>query len=350
MRAAVRDAMSLRTTAVQRAPELTGRGDLLWIEAQYLEPDPSQPRQTFDLDTLSELAASVQEVGVLTPLRVRAPDPESGRHIITDGERRWRAGQQVGIVAYPCLVEAADRSQAFYEAYLANLHRDALSLVDAAMGLAHIRELFSLADDTAVAQRVHKSVGWVRQMNAVLGLDPETRNVLQARGEPLGVAVGLRPQTPDERRATLVAIEALPSRAEKVRFIAVVNDLRRAGRAIDEAIALAQAPDPMPVAPPDVSPGRRQAPQGRPRLVVAPFRWRHVGDVTVLDVVPGALATTRLAAQRTVSPEAWAQAIMDDLDAFRTAAASTVDGSEVWDRVQMRLREALEVDGATDSA
>jgi len=116
---------------------------------------------------------------------------QGGRY--ADAERRWRAGQQAGIVEFPCLVEAADQDTAFFEAYLANLHRDALAPVDAAVGLQHIRETFGLVGDDEVAAKLNKSVGWVRQMNAVLGLDPDARQTLQTRGEPVAVAGGLRP-------------------------------------------------------------------------------------------------------------------------------------------------------------
>jgi ParB family chromosome partitioning protein len=118
-------------------------------------------------------------------------------------------------VEFPCLVEAADQDTAFFEAYLANLHRDALAPVDAAIGLQHIRETFGLVGDDEVAAKLNKSVGWVRQMNAVLGLDPDARQTLQARGEPVAVAVGLRPQSREERKATLDAIADLPNRDAK---------------------------------------------------------------------------------------------------------------------------------------
>jgi ParB family chromosome partitioning protein len=330
-RSAARQALSLRA-APPRAAELVDRGDLLWIEAQYLQPDPDQPRKSFDEESLAELADSLSDVGVLTPLRVRPADPATGLHTITDGERRWRAGQVAGIVVYPCLVEAADPAHAFLEAYLANLHRDALSPVDAAVGLQHIRETFGLAGDDEVAARLKKSVGWVRQMNAVLGLDRATRNALQERGEPVAIAVGLRPQRPAERKATLEAIATLPSRDEKVRFIGRVNDHRRAGRPIDEAITLAQTPK--PERPP--SNGKRPAGgerSGRPRRFTPLFSWRAIADgITVLDVDTPGLAMTRLAARRTVDGDEWIAAMKADAVAFRDQCAAEPDGAESWAR------------------
>jgi ParB/RepB/Spo0J family partition protein len=344
-RSAARQALSLRAQP-PRAAELTERGDLLWIESQYLQPDPDQPRKTFDDDSLAELSESLADVGVLTPLRVRPADPATGLHTITDGERRWRAGQAAGIVVYPCLVEAADRAHAFLEAYLANLHRDALSPVDAAVGLQHIRDTFDLAGDEEVAARLKKSVGWVRQMNAVLGLDRDTRNTLLERGEPVAVAVGLRPQKPEERRATLDAIADLPSRDAKVRFIGRVNEHRRTGRPIDEAISLAhvvpaavaaEAPSP----PSETSPQDR-ARRGRPRRFTPVFAWRAIADeIRVVDVNTAGLATTQLAGIRSVDMDTWVAALRADLITFRDRCAEESDGAQTWARLLDELSPVL---------
>lgn len=344
-RSAARQALSLRA-APPRAAELVDRGDLLWIEAQYLQPDPDHPRKSFDEQSLAELADSLSDVGVLTPLRVRPADPASGLHTITDGERRWRAGQVAGIVVYPCLVEAADPAHAFVEGYLANLHRDALSPVDAAVGLQHIRETFGLAGDDEVAGRLKKSVGWVRQMNAVLGLDRDTRAALQERREPVAIAVGLRPQKPAERRATLDAIATLPSRDEKVRFIGRVNDHRRAGHPIDEAISLAQTTKPAGTRngagnglAPRTSEGERT---GRPRRFTPLFSWREIADgIRVLDVDTAGLATTRLAARRTADGDEWIASVKADLVAFRDQCAAEPDGAQSWARIIEELGRVL---------
>jgi ParB/RepB/Spo0J family partition protein len=342
MRSAARQALTLRSSP-PRSPELAQRGDLLWIEAQYLQPDPHQPRKQFDDDTLGELAASLSDVGVLTPLRVRPAD-ETERHTITDGERRWRAGQQAGIVEFPCLVEAADQDTAFFEAYLANLHRDALAPVDAAIGLQHIRETFSLVGDDEVAAKLNKSVGWVRQMNAVLGLDPDARQTLQARGEPVAVAVGLRPQSREERKATLDAIADLPNRDAKVAFIGRVNDQVRAGLPIQDAIANVRgAQSPAKEAEQSPQPRRRSL-AGRPTRFTLPFTWRAVDPgIHLLEISPSALATTRLAGLRTASFEEWLQAVRADLVTFRDSCADVADSGPAWNEMVSALTDVLEL-------
>ena len=284
-------------------------------------------------------------MGILTPLRVRPADPETGVHMLTDGERRLRAGQRAGVVEFPCMVEGADPDRAFFEAYATSLHRDALSPIDAAVGMQRIRELFGLASDDAVAEKLRKSVGWVRQMNAVLGLDMETRRVLRERSEPLAVAVGLRAQEPADRGPTLEAIAELPSRDAKVDFISRVNEQRRAGRTIDEAIAAVRsATDAAGAAP--ASPRRTPRPArpslGRPTRITLPFEWRQVGpEWWEVDVHPSVLATTRLAAQRSVSLREWREALQADLTAFRDASAAAEDRGQAWQTVVEALSDIV---------
>jgi ParB/RepB/Spo0J family partition protein len=325
-------ALRLRPAPARSEP-LSTRGDLLWIPAELLQPDPEQPRKEFPEDTLAELVESITDVGILTPLRVRPPDGSTGAHVITDGERRWRAGQRAGVVEFPCLVEAADTPRAFFEAYSANLHRDALSPVDAAVGLQHIRESLHLVRDEEAAEKLHKSVGWVRQMNAVLALDPKTRQTLRDRDEPVAVAVGLRPQSAAERTETLDAIAELPSRDTKVSFVTGVNSRRRAGMDIKSAIASTKA------ATPSVKTGgRRSSAAGRPTRISRPFRWRPVGNGLEVDVNPAALRTTALASNTAARSWQWRDAIRDDVIAFRDSCADTPGSSKEWsDLVEVLL-------------
>jgi ParB/RepB/Spo0J family partition protein len=346
MSRAARQALALRA-APPRDLHLERRADLLWIEAKYLSPDPDQPRKEFDEGTLDELGRSIADDGILTPLRVRPADPTTGVHMITDGERRWRAGQRVGVVEYPCMVEGADPDRAFFEAYSTSLHRDALSPVDAAVGMQRIREAFALASDDEVAEKLKKSVGWVRQMNAVLGLDPQTRRALRERGEPVAVAVGLRAQEVPDRARTLEAIADLESRDAKVDFISRVNEQKRAGATIEQAIATARAVGRDGESRTPRARAARESPSlsGRPTRITLPFVWRQLGPAWWdVDVHPSVLATTRLAAQRAVALAQWREALKTDLTAFRDASAAAEDGGQAWRSLVDALAELIDID------
>jgi ParB family transcriptional regulator, chromosome partitioning protein len=75
---------------------------------EMIEPNPYQPRQTFDGDELEELASSVKEQGILTPLLVSKT--EKGYRLIA-GERRWRAAQKAGLARVPVVVRETTPAQ-----------------------------------------------------------------------------------------------------------------------------------------------------------------------------------------------------------------------------------------------
>jgi hypothetical protein len=186
-------------------------------------------------------------------------------------------------------------------------------------------------------------------MNAVLGLDMETRRELRTRGEPVAIAVGLRAQDPEDRVPTLAAIADLPSRDAKVEFISRVNEQRRAGVPIEEAIAAVRAAGAVSAVV-AASPSRPAHPRrpvvGRPARITLPFVWRQVGpDWWDVDVHPSVLATTRLAAQRSASVSEWRDAICADLTAFRDASATAPDGGQAWTGVVEALSTLLDTVG-----
>jgi ParB family transcriptional regulator, chromosome partitioning protein len=72
-----------------------------------ITPNPHQPRVHFDEESLSELTASVQQVGVLQPVLVRPAESGTGYELIA-GERRWRAAGRAGLATVPALVRRTD--------------------------------------------------------------------------------------------------------------------------------------------------------------------------------------------------------------------------------------------------
>ena len=72
------------------------------LPLREIEPDPDQPRKTFDEEALGELAASIAEHGLLQPIAVR---PQGlGGYSIVAGERRWRACRMAGLTEVPVVV------------------------------------------------------------------------------------------------------------------------------------------------------------------------------------------------------------------------------------------------------
>lgn len=72
-----------------------------YLATAMIRPDPRQPRRDFDQEALAELAESIAENGILSPILVTATD--AGYQIVY-GERRWRAAQMIGLQEMPCIV------------------------------------------------------------------------------------------------------------------------------------------------------------------------------------------------------------------------------------------------------
>ena len=82
----------------QEEPE---SGAVTKLPLQKVEPNPDQPRRTFDEEELQALADSIAAHGILQPLAVRASG--DGFYQIIAGERRWRAARMAGPAAHQCL-------------------------------------------------------------------------------------------------------------------------------------------------------------------------------------------------------------------------------------------------------
>lgn len=119
-----------------------------------LRPNAHQPRRHFDEESLTALAASVRELGVLQPVLVRAE--EGGSFELIAGERRWRAAKRAGLATIPCIVRGGDDLASLEAAVVENLHRQDLNPLEEAAAYQQLIEDFGLTHDQ-VATRVGKS-------------------------------------------------------------------------------------------------------------------------------------------------------------------------------------------------
>ena len=136
------------------APSFESDARIETLPLREIEPDPDQPRKTFDDETLAELAASIAEHGLLQPIAVRPKGLDT--YLIVAGERRWRACRMAGLNEVPVIVKDVTDEQAMELALVENLQREDLDPVEEAMG---IRELMTRCDLTQeqAAQKLGKS-------------------------------------------------------------------------------------------------------------------------------------------------------------------------------------------------
>ncbi len=127
---------------------------LVEIPVGDLSPNPNQPRVHFDEESLSDLSASIREIGVLQPLLVRRL--ADGSYQLIAGERRWRAAQRAGLATVPAVVKTTDDMSSVEQALVENLHRQDLAPLEEAGAYQQLIDDFSLTHDD-VAKRVGKS-------------------------------------------------------------------------------------------------------------------------------------------------------------------------------------------------
>ena len=125
------------------------------LPLREIEPDPEQPRKTFDETALAELSQSIAENGLLQPIAVR-PKKAGPGYIIIAGERRWRAARMAGLDEVPVLVKEVTDEQAAALALIENLQREDLDPIEEAEGCQQLMDKYGLTQEVA-AKRLGKS-------------------------------------------------------------------------------------------------------------------------------------------------------------------------------------------------
>lgn len=193
------------------APVPVGPG-LLEIDLDLLRPNPLQPRKSFDPEDLADLARSITEQGVITPIVVR--EREGGYEIIA-GERRWRASQLAGLHRIPAVVRNVHRAQALEVALVENIQRSQLNPIEEAHAFQLLVDEFQLKQED-VARRVGKDRTTVTNTLRLLKLAPELQQLVVDGVLTAGHARALLAVTDERHRAQLatrVAREGLNVRA-----------------------------------------------------------------------------------------------------------------------------------------
>ncbi len=210
------------------------------IPVGAITPNPRQPRQVFDEETLEELAASIGAVGLLQPVVVRRVMP--GHYEIVMGERRWRACERAGLSQIPAIVRETPDDDMLRNALIENLHREQLNPLEEAAAYQQLLEDFS-ATHEELARRVGRS-------------RPHISNTIRLLGLPAGVQkrVAAGVLTAGHAKA-LLGVEDLEAQEHLARRI-VAEGL--SVRAVEEIVALgaqeAKAPRPAQTRPKPVAP------------------------------------------------------------------------------------------------
>lgn len=208
------------------------------VPLDRIDPNPDQPRLTFDEDSLQELAASITEHGVLQPILVRPG--ANGRFQLIAGERRWRSAQIAGLRQIPAIVEDIDDDTALEIAIIENLQREDLSPLDEALMYERMttEHGYSLRK---LAQKLGKDKGYIENRLRLADAPSEIKQLVSLRKDTLSHAYELL-KVDDARKRRKLAEQVARGELSLVKLRERIE-----GKPARESVEPTHATDPEPI-------------------------------------------------------------------------------------------------------
>jgi len=163
-------------------------------------PNPAQPRLSYDEDSLTDLADSIREHGVLQPILVR---PSGAKFELIAGERRWRASGMAGRETIPAIVVDFDESTALEVSIIENLQREDVSPLEEAEMFRKMTATFGYSV-RQLAQKVGKDKGYIENRLRLSDAPADIRELLSLRKDTISHAYELM-KIGDERKRRRLA-------------------------------------------------------------------------------------------------------------------------------------------------
>jgi ParB family chromosome partitioning protein len=154
----------------------TGQGGVIQVSLGAVARNPRQPRLHLDPNELDELAASIQEHGIIQPLIV-SPDKDGDGYLLIAGERRLEAARRAGLRSVPVILREADAQQRLELALIENVQRADLNPLEEAEAYRQLSEDFKLSHEE-IATHVGKSRVAVTNTLRLLNLVPAAKQAL----------------------------------------------------------------------------------------------------------------------------------------------------------------------------
>ncbi len=148
------------------------------LPISLIDPKSDQPRKYFDKDALEELAASIEENGLLQPILVR--ENAAGRYQIIAGERRFRASKLAKLTEIPAIVLEKDDKRAAEISLIENIQRENLNPLEEALGYRALKEDYGMTQEE-LSQRLGKSRSAIANILRLLDLPREVLELVAER-------------------------------------------------------------------------------------------------------------------------------------------------------------------------
>ncbi|HIW46888.1 MAG TPA: ParB/RepB/Spo0J family partition protein [Candidatus Yaniella excrementigallinarum] len=193
----------------------SGDGSLLnEILVDDIVPNPRQPRDEFDEESMIELVASISEVGVLQPVVVRTTETPNKYELIM-GERRWRASKRAGLDTIPAIIRDTADEDMLREALLENIHRSELNALEEAAAYQQLMNDFGWSQEI-LSKRIGRSRPHISNTLRLMNLPPAIQRQVASGVLSAGHAraiLGLSDQSLMNQLAQRVINESLSVRA-----------------------------------------------------------------------------------------------------------------------------------------
>lgn len=174
------------------------------MEIDRIEPNPNQPRQTFDEALIDELAQSIATLGLIQPITVR--EEPDGRYVIISGERRYRASKKAGLTSVPVFVRKVDDVVMLEMSLVENIQREDLNAIEVACTLSRLIDECGITQEK-LSERVGKNRSTIANYIRLLRLPPEIQLALQTNLISMGHARALLSiESPERQIEVLKAI------------------------------------------------------------------------------------------------------------------------------------------------
>lgn len=149
--------------------------EVLQLNIDIIRPNPYQPRHTFDNIAITELAASIKEYGVITPICVRPA--HGGTYELVAGERRLRAAKMAGLTHIPAILSDYGESDSAVVSLLENLQRKDLTFMEEAQAYYHLIKNHNLNQEE-LSRKVGKSQSAISNKLRLLRLSPIIKKII----------------------------------------------------------------------------------------------------------------------------------------------------------------------------
>lgn len=168
--------------------ETSGSSSINEVSLSSIITNPEQPRRMFDEESLSELASSIKQIGVIQPITLRKMD--DGTYQIIAGERRYRASMMAGLESIPAYIKTVDDDEVMEMALIENIQREDLNSIEIALAYQNLIDSLSLTQEQ-LSERVGKKRATITNYLRLLKLPAEVQMGVKNKKIDMGHARAL---------------------------------------------------------------------------------------------------------------------------------------------------------------